>query len=170
MDWWFFAEGTEADARDYLARFLDDGAAGVEALRAEAKAAGVEADFSLPSVAEMLRWLGTQVQLVEATPPDGVPDWVQAVVTDHGGGFRDFAEGSRSHILRAAFYLGESLVTTYPVLRWDIGAGDRPEVRQPVVTGFGSGDDLAVLRAAESALAGGDVTAALARWREAVAG
>ena len=99
-----------------------------------------------------------------------MPDWVQAVVTDHGGGFRDFAEGSRSHILRAAFYLGESLVTTYPVLRWDIGAGDRPEVRQPVVTGFGSGDDLAVLRAAESALAGGDITAALARWREAVAG
>jgi hypothetical protein len=170
LDWWIFAEGTEADARDYLARFLDDGAAGVEAARAEAKAAGVEADFSVASVPEMLRWLGTQVQLVEATPPDRVPDWVQEVVTEHGGGFRDFAEASRSHVLRAAFYLGESLVATYPVLRWDVGATDRPEVRQPVVTGFASGDDLAVLGAAESALAGGDVAAALARWREAVSG
>ena len=73
MDWWFFAEGTEADARDFLARFLDDGAAGVEAARADAKAAGVEADFSLPSVPEMVRWLRTQVQLVEATPPAGCP-------------------------------------------------------------------------------------------------
>ena len=170
MDWWFFAEGTEADARDYLARFLEDGAAGVEAARPEAKAAKVEADFSPASVPEVLRLLGTRVELVEAAPPDGVPDWVQAVVTEHGGGFRDFAEGSRSLVLQAAFYLGESLVTTYPVLRWDIGAADRPEVRQPVVTGFASGDDLAVLRAAESALAGGDVAAALARWREAVVG
>jgi hypothetical protein len=170
VDWWIFAEGTEADARDYLARFLDDGAAGIEATRAEAKAAGVEADFSLASVSEMLCWLGTQVQLVEAAPPDGVPDWVQAVVTEHGGGFRDFAEASRSHVLRAAFYLGESLVTTYPVLRWDVGAADRPEVHQPVVTGFASGDDLAVLGAAESALAGGDVSSALSRWRKAVSG
>ena len=27
VDWWFFREGTEAEARDYLARFLDEGAA-----------------------------------------------------------------------------------------------------------------------------------------------
>ena len=32
MDWWFFREGTEAEARDYLARFLDEGAAWAEGL------------------------------------------------------------------------------------------------------------------------------------------
>ena len=25
MDWWFFREGTDAEARDYLARFIDEG-------------------------------------------------------------------------------------------------------------------------------------------------
>ena len=43
-------------------------------------------------------------------------------------------------------------------------------MRQPVVTGFGSGEDLVVLRAAEALLAGDDAEATVARWREAVAG
>lgn len=162
MDWWFFREGTEEDAREYLARFLDDGAAGIQA-------AGPQADYSLASVPEVLTWIGAGVELVDATPTDA-PAWVRDVVAEHGGGFREFAESSRSHVLRAAFYLGASFVSTYPVLRWDLGATDRPEVRQPVVWGFGSGEALAVIPVAEALLAGGDVAAALARWREAVSG
>ena len=75
---------------------------------------------------------------------------MREVVAESGAGFRDFSEGSRSCVLRAAYYLGASFVTTYPVLRWELGAPDTPEVRQPVVTGFGGGDDLPVLRAAEA--------------------
>ncbi len=81
---------------------------------------------------------GGQVELVEATPAEA-PDWVRDVVAEHGGGFRDFAESSRSCVLRAAYYLGASFVTTYPVLRWELGGEERPEVRQPVVTGFARG-------------------------------
>jgi hypothetical protein len=164
VDWWFFREGTEHEAREYLARFLEDGAAGVAA-------AGPAADFSLASVPDVLAWIGTGVELVEAAPPADAPDWVRDVVAEHGGGFRDFAESSRSHVLRAAYYLGAAFVTTYPVLRWELGAQDSPEVRQPVVRGFGSGEDLAVLPVAEALLASGDDAAAvIARWREAVVG
>jgi hypothetical protein len=160
MDWWFFREGTEDEARDYLARFIDEGAAA---------AFGEQADLSLASVPEVLARLAEQVELVDAPPPDDAPDWVRDVVREHGGGFRDFAESSRSCVLRAAYYLGASFVSTYPVLRWEIGGPATPEVRQPVITGFGSGDDLAVLGAAETLLVGGDAGAAVARWREAVA-
>jgi len=170
VDWWFFAENTEAEAREFLAHFLEDGAAGIEAARAEAQAAGIEPDYSLASVPEVLGWIAAQVELVEAPPPAEVPDWVQAVVAEHGGGFRDLAEPARADVLRAAYYLGECFVTTYPVLRWEIGAGDRPEVRQPVVTGFAAGDDLPVLAVAETALAGGEADGAVTRWRAAVSG
>jgi hypothetical protein len=170
LDWWFFAENTEAEAREFLARFLDDGAAGVEAERAAAQAAGVEPDYSLASIPEVLRWMAAGIELVEAPAPAEVPDWVQAVVAEHGGGFRDLAEGSRAAVLRAAYYLGQCFVTTYPILRWEIGAEDRPEVRQPVVTGFASGDDLPVLAVAEAALVGGEADGAVARWRAAVTG
>ena len=118
---------------------------------------------------EVLGRIGAEVELVDATPADA-PEWVREVVAEHGGGFREFAEGSRTHVLRAAYYLGASFVSTYPVLRWHLGAADRPEVRQPVVTGFASGEDLPVLGAAEALLAGGDAAATVARWRDAVNG
>jgi hypothetical protein len=163
VDWWFFREGTEDEAREFLERFLDEGAAWVAGN-------GAHADFSLASVPEVLGRLRGEVELVEAAPPADAPDWVRDVVAEHGGGFRDFAERSRSCVLRAAFYLGTCFVTTYPVLRWELGDVERPEVRQPVVTGFAVGEDLPVLGTAEALLAGGDVAAVVARWREAVAG
>ena len=162
MDWWFLREGTDAEAREFLDRFLDDGAEWVAGN-------GATADYSLASVPAVVAGLEKQVELVEATPADA-PDWVRDVVAEHGGGFRDFAESSRSCVLRAAYYLGASFVTTYPVLRWELGGEERPEVRQPVVTGFASGEDLVVLRAAETLLAGEDPGALVARWRRAVSG
>jgi hypothetical protein len=162
VDWWFFAEQTEDEAREYLARFFEEGAAAIDAL-------GDRADYSLASVPEVVAEFESRVELVEATPADA-PDWVRDVVDEHGGGFRDFAESSRACVLRAAYYLGASFVTTYPVLRWELGGEERPEVRQPVVTGFATGEDLVVLRAAESLLAGDDSETVVARWREAVSG
>jgi hypothetical protein len=163
MDWWFFREGTEDEAREYLARFLEEGAAAAEGF-------GAAADLSLASVPEVLGKLRGEVELVAAPAPAGAPDWVREVVAQNGGGFHAFAERSRGSILRAAYYLGACLVTTYPVLRWELGAPDTPAVRQPVVTGFGAGEDLAVLGAAEALLAGDDVAATVARWRAAVTG
>ena len=163
MDWWFFREQTEDEAREYLARFLDEGAAAIAGF-------GEQADYSLASVPDVVATLRGQVELVEAWPPADAPDWVREVVAEHGGGFRDFAESSRSCVLRAAYYVGASFVTTYPVLRWELGGEERPEVRQPVVTGFAAGDDLAVLPVAEAMLAGDDAAEAVARRREAVTG
>ena len=94
---------------------------------------------------------------------------MQAVLDQNAAGFRDFAEASRPFVLHAAYYFGASFVTTYPVLRWEIGREDRPEVRQPVVTGFASGEDMPVLGVAENALLAGDPGAAVRQWRHAVA-
>ena len=126
------------------------------------------ADFSLASVPEVLAAIGARVELVDVAPPAEVPGWVQAVLDQNAAGFRDFAESSRPLVLHAAYYLGASFVTSYPVLRWAIGREDRPEVRQPVVTGFGSGDDMPVLAVAEAALQAGDPGAAVREWRHAV--
>ena len=167
LDWWVFAEGTESEAREYLARFLEEGAAAVAAGFGDPKAP-VLTDFSLASVAEALAWIGAQVEVVEVPAPAEVPLWVQVVLDQNDAGFRDFAEVSRPLVLHAAYYLGASFVTSYPVLRWEIGREDRPEVRQPVVTGFGSGEDLPVLAVAESALLAGDPGAAMREWRHAV--
>lgn len=160
-----FAQATEPEARQYLARFLEEGAAAVAAGLGD----GVVADFSLASVPDVLDRLAARVELVEVAPPGELPDWARAVVDGDGGGFRDFAERSRPLVQHAAYYLGASFVTTYPVLRWDLGREDRAEVRQPVVTGFAPGEDLPVLAEAELALVAGDPGAAVRRWRQVVA-
>ncbi|MEA2317717.1 MAG: hypothetical protein QOD44_1906 [Solirubrobacteraceae bacterium] len=162
-----FAEGTGFEAREYLARFLEEGAAAAAAGFGSPEAP-VVADFSLASVPEVLAAIGARVELVDVAPPAEVPGWVQAVLDQNGAGFRDFAEASRPLVLHAAYYLGASFVTSYPVLRWDIGREDRPEVHQPVVTGFGTGDDMPVLAVAEAALQAGDPGAAVREWRHAV--
>lgn len=162
-----FAEGTGFEAREYLARFLEEGAAAAAA-GFGAPEAPVVADFSLASVPEVLAAIGARVELVDVAAPAEVPGWVQAVLDQNGAGFRDFAEASRPLVLHAAYYLGASFVTSYPVLRWDIGREDRPEVHQPVVTGFGTGDDMPVLAVAEAALQAGDPGAAVREWRHAV--
>jgi hypothetical protein len=125
-------------------------------------------DFSLASVTEVLEWTSRRVEVVEVPAPVEVPGWVQAVLDQNEAGFRDFSEASRPLVLHAAYYFGACFVTTYPVLRWDIGREDRPEVRQPVVTGFGSGEDLPVLTIVENALLAGDPGAAVRQWRHAV--
>ena len=117
---------------------------------------------------EVLAAIGARIEFVDVEPPTVVPGWVQAVLDQNGAGFRDFAEASRPLVLHAAYYLGASFVTSYPVLRWDLGREDRPEVRQPVVTGFGSGEDMPVLAVAEAALQAGDPGAAVREWRHAV--
>jgi hypothetical protein len=122
----------------------------------------VVADFSLASVGEVLDWIGARVEVVDVPPPAAVPDWVQAVLDQNGAGFRDIAEASQPLVLQAAYYLGASFVTSYPVLHWDIG-------REPVVSGFGSGEDLPVLTVAENALLAGEPGAAVRQWRHAVA-
>ena len=101
MDWWFFREGTEAEARDYLARFLDEGAAWAEGLEPGA-------DLSPASVPDVIARVAGEVELVDASPPAGAPDWVRDVVSEHGIGFRDFAESSRSCVLRAAYTSGRA--------------------------------------------------------------
>jgi hypothetical protein len=167
LDWWFFAEGTDEEAREYLGRFLEEGAAAVAAGFGDPKS-GLVADFSLASVPEVLAWIGARVEVVAVPAPADVPDWVQVVLNQNGGGFSDFAEASRPLVLHAAYYLGASFVTSYPVLRWDVGREDRPAVRQPVVTGFPSGEELPVIAVAESALLAGDPGAEVRRWRQAV--
>ena len=98
MDWWVFAEGTEAEAREYLEHFLEEGAAAAAAGFGDPKTP-VLADFSLASVPEVLAWIGARVEVVEVPAPAEVPLWVQSVLDQNGAGFRDFAEASRPLVL-----------------------------------------------------------------------
>ena len=136
MDWWFFAEGTEDEAREFLERFLNDGAANVMS-----NSAPGPPTLSLASVPEVVDTIAAGGRADDASATHrGRLDWVREVVIEHGGGFRDFAE-TLALVRRSAppTTWARASCRPYPVLRWKIGGGARPEVRQPVVTGFCDG-------------------------------
>ena len=122
LDWWVFAEGTEAEARDFLARFLDDGAAAAAAGSGDAKAAGAG------GLQPRVRARGAALDRHAGRARRGAAAGARCRLGAGGRSTRTTPasatsrEASRPHVLHAAFYLGASLVTSYPVLRWDIGA------------------------------------------------
>jgi hypothetical protein len=151
MDYEFFERLAPAEAQTYLDRFLEVESSEIRATLEAARAAGVSADFSVDSLPDFLVWLAPRITLVQKEPPADAEWWVKDAMEQHGG-FREFDDDSRQLALRAAYYLGQSFVETYPKLRWALGRPDRIEFQQPVITGFRRHADLAALVVAENIL------------------
>jgi hypothetical protein len=169
LDYRFFEELAGAEARDYLATFVEEERKRIppewwDRLLAE----GVDAIG--PYFAEFV----PKIKIVQVAPPADLPKYiVESMERDHGG-FRDFAsQGDRIAVLVAAFYFGEAFQRSFPSLSWAVGRADRAEQGQPVVTGFSSDSDLPVLVVAENLVLEYErdpsrVATAVRTWREFV--
>jgi hypothetical protein len=150
VDYEFFESLSSADAQAYLERFLELGGRGVAELSPGAEADGVRADWTVASVAPFFAWLGPRVDVVQTDPPPDLPPWIRTAMEQEHGGFRDFEPESRALVLRAAYYLGQSFVSSHESLEWGLGRKDLLEFQQPVVTGFRTDVDLPALVVAEN--------------------
>lgn len=144
FDFQFFERMSPEEARTFKERFLALGAGGMQSLIADAKARGVDADFSLSGIVPMFEWLSTLMATTPRGPDPSVPEWIRTSPNYAKNAF-DFQEPSKTVILQAAYCLGESFVKTYPSLRWAVGAPGTAEEGQPVVTGFRDNVEMSVL-------------------------
>lgn len=140
MNFQLFESMSLSEAQEHLQYFLDTESAAIEAMRLEIEEAGFALDYSIASLAPILKWILKRIKIVRAPVPDTEPDWIRQA---HGKGFIDFPEKSKYFILRAAYYLGESFVRTYASLRWATGNPEYVEKNMPVVAGFRFGKELA---------------------------
>lgn len=140
MDFSLFDSLSARGAHDYLQSFLHTEKAALEAMAPVAKRAGIRLDYSMVSLASVLKWLLGQLDVqrvaIPATEPKSVRDF-------HQEGLVDFPEDSRRLILRAAYYLGESFVRARKSLSWTVGNPEFAEKNMPVVAGFRDGDEMA---------------------------
>jgi hypothetical protein len=173
MDYSFFENLSANQAQAYLHRYLELESRAVEFMLREASSEEVASDFTMESVAGVLRWIGSRITLSVQPAPD-MPDWLRESMKEHGG-FIDFDERSRSLVLAASYYLGESFVSSHDRLEWALGRAERAEFQQPVVTGFRTDADLPPLVVAENLLLSTDepdfadrIETAMATWRRAV--
>jgi hypothetical protein len=174
MDYEFFENMSDDEARAYFERYLELESHGLEAMLGQARYEEVSADFSVESIAGVLSWLQSRIRVVAVEPAGDTPAWLRESMEEHGG-FLDFDEESRPLVLRASYYFGQSFVSSYEGLEWALGREERAEFRQPVVTGFRTDADLPPLVVVENLLLNANelkfterVEVAVATWRNVV--
>ena len=149
MKFEFFEELSTVEAEAFLHQFLTEESANIGALLAEAARQGIVGDFSLPSIAPLMRWVAPKIVSVPKSPDVYLPDWLRNTEV-YSKGLFEFDEQSEFLTLRAAYYFGESFVRGCRGLRWNVGDTDTAEVNMPVVSGFKGGLEMAPILVTEN--------------------
>ena len=137
----FFDKLTPQEARIVLQNFLDVEREAVKELVAAAGKDGVVADFSLGSLVPVFGWIARQLKEIPIQPPADIPEWIKKEHEKNVGWF-EFDEPSKTMLLRAGYYLGETFVRGVKGLAWGTGNPDYIQKHMPVVIGFAGGQEL----------------------------
>jgi hypothetical protein len=151
MDCELFGSLSVGEARSLLEGFLETESAAVEATLAEARQQGLRTDYSIESVAPLLRWAVGQVKTVPIPEDTSVPTWIRETES-YKSSLVGFDNASKPIVLRLAYYLGECFVRGFAVLTWAVGGQETALKNMPVVSGFGNGIELAPMLVAENLL------------------
>ena len=135
MDFQFFDSLSAAEATEFLNNFLDTERKAVEETISAARSDGVYADLTVATVPEVLKWVVGKLTTVPRLPDETLPSWIRET-DSYTRGLFDFDEASTVIILRAAYYLGQSLVNHSEHLSWGVGNVDTAEKNMPVIIGF----------------------------------
>lgn len=133
MNFALFESMSVRDAQEHLQGFLATERCAMKDMVVAAEQAGIEMDYSLASLAPVLKWIASAIEIVRIPVPASEPEWIREF---HKDGLIEFTDESKYLVLRAAYYLGECFVESSPKLHWDVGAADTIEKNMPVITGF----------------------------------
>jgi hypothetical protein len=147
MDYQFFQSLSLKDATEYLRRFIDFESRAMEEVTKEAHNAGLKLDYSVRGLPTILKWIMHRIHISRLPVPLSEPEWIRQ---SHKDGIIEFDEASKILILRAAYYLGECFVRTFPSLRWTTGNPEYMEKNLPAVAGFRAGNEMAPMMVVES--------------------
>jgi hypothetical protein len=176
VDFAAFERMTAAEAEEFLGHFRDIEADRMPSLVAEAREAGLTADFTVDSVAPLLLWLQRRTERVPIAADESLPEWLR---TDESyiRSLFDLTSESKTLVLRGAYYLGQSFVQEWPhQLRWATGDTETALMNQPVVAGFQHELELSPLLVVENLFhrlhsrpeSEGDIVKAVDKWRSFV--
>ena len=177
MDFQFFESLSPAEAEEFLNNFLNTERKAIGEMIDAARAEGVQADLTVTSVAQVLKWVLRKVRTIPRLPDEKVPSWIRET-DSYSQSLFDFDEPSRILILRAAYYLGVCFVNYSERLRWSVGDAKTAHQNMPVVTGFSFHLELAPMMIVENLFsriirgAAGDeaIDVAIKHWLDKVPG
>ncbi len=109
---------TPEEAHEYFDRFLEAERPIAEQLQSRAISQGVPYNYMLDSIPLVVLWPMQGIHASRVPVPSSEPWWIQKA---HQGGLLEFEDDAKSAILRSAYYLGESFVRAFQILRWRPG-------------------------------------------------
>jgi hypothetical protein len=145
----FFEKLSSEEAQQFLERFRTVEAERMPALIRQCADQNLACDYSLESVAPLLRWLAQRLTVISSTADTQLPEWIRSTETYTKNLF-EFDAPSKILILRAAYYLGESFVESAHGLHWSCGNRETALANMPVVVGFRGGLEMAPLLVVEN--------------------
>jgi hypothetical protein len=149
MDFAFFESLTPEEAQAFLENYLKVEENAVKELLIAVKSEGICADFTIPSVSPVLKWILDKIKTIPQQADETLPKWIREC-DSYIRGLIDFDEPSKILVLRASYYLGESFVRYADVLTWATGDRETAEQNMPVVTGFQHGIEMAPMLIVEN--------------------
>jgi hypothetical protein len=135
MKFSFFEALSKEEAQEYLDEFLLFGKnRGMEIIN-QAIHFTVDIDFSIESLSPVFKSLLTVLKTIPREPDLSLPEFIRNT-EEYKKNLFDFDEPSKSVVLAAAYYLGETFVRNYEQLSWATGNTKYAEGNMPVVTTF----------------------------------
>lgn len=131
MDFTFFESLSTSEAEQYLQSFLREAGKGFQQTAQELRRDRITSDFSINSISQVFGWILKRINTVPMEPDESLPEWIR-----QSDGLFDFDDASKTLVLRAAFYLGESFNRYSDKLYWGTGDTDSAKQNMPVVKGF----------------------------------
>src|SRR5215469_6333678 len=152
MDFEFFEKLTKKEANAFLQRFLEEESSNINATMKECAADRIRMDHSIKSISPFIRWIQTRLNAIPQEPDPEVPEWIRK--TDSYTKYLfEFDEPSKTLVLQAAYYFGESFVKSYKHLKWGTGDTETAEANMPVVAGFQHELEMAPILVVDNVLA-----------------
>ena len=149
MDYEFFENLSDQCSKEFLDQFLTLGRQNVDLTLAQATQEGVLCDYSISSLAPILKWASQHVSTETRPPDESLPEWVRGTESYVRSLF-DFDEQSSIIILRLSYYWGETFVKNFKHLQWSVGDLETVQQNMPVVVGFRNDMELAPILVVEN--------------------
>ncbi len=149
MDFEFFESLSADEAEQYRQSFLREASKGFNETASELRRDGIIPDFSVDSINTVFVWVVKKLRTIPMEPDESLPVWIRES-EDYIESLFDFDDDSKTLVLRAAYYLGESFNQYSDELHWGTGNTNFAEQNMPVITGFKKEMELAPLLITEN--------------------
>ncbi len=112
MDFEFFNNLSNNDAKKFLNNFLNEIEKGFSSMKPEIEAGDIMVDYTITSLFPVFKWISNRLKIFPEKGDVSLPIWIRETES-YKKGLYSFDEASKVLILRYSYYMGESFVRSF---------------------------------------------------------